>query len=325
MLIISTIGCRHRDCQVCPDPDPIPVGYQRVGEIFTCTEGFVGSPSWNRDGTPDITPIYGRNGLIYMISRCMKVQPSIYSIDGMLHVWNMIWWYRPYRLYRDDWGEQAMPLALKAPMALRIGGTGDHAMPCGAQVASCVMMRLFGASQVPHRVSPCKVRRNRVSMSWLWVARNPIFCRPDDFELRKLRYLLENAFTAFTFVTRQILVRCYAATISGCTNATEIAISLAQLIEVDGSLSLPTMGIQWVDHGKPTENMKSSMWHFSSSLGCLMAIDLLFKDSSWVHELMIRDMAWYVFVAQAPSQRDFSPCQAGEAMICRYMKHSHKL
>ncbi|CAL1145512.1 unnamed protein product [Cladocopium goreaui] len=30
------------DLEGCPDPDPIPVGYQRVGEIFTCTEGFVG-------------------------------------------------------------------------------------------------------------------------------------------------------------------------------------------------------------------------------------------------------------------------------------------
>ena len=30
-----------RFLQGCPDPDPIPPGYKRVGESFTCVDGFV--------------------------------------------------------------------------------------------------------------------------------------------------------------------------------------------------------------------------------------------------------------------------------------------
>jgi hypothetical protein len=122
----------------------------------------------------------------------MKVQPSIYSIDGMLHVWNMIWW---YRLYRDDWGEQAMPLALKSPMA-QIAHRWDR-RSCNAVWGSSRKLcnDASGASREPHRVSLCKVRRNHVSMSWLWVAPNPIFCWPDDFELRKLAWLMARVFS----------------------------------------------------------------------------------------------------------------------------------
>ena len=36
-LLVTLPYC---DLEVCPDPDPIPRGYQRVGETFTCTDGF---------------------------------------------------------------------------------------------------------------------------------------------------------------------------------------------------------------------------------------------------------------------------------------------
>eukprot|EP00434_Breviolum_minutum_P044174 symbB.v1.2.039423.t1/scaffold6555.1/size17125/1 len=38
-LLVTLPYC---DLEGCPDPDPIPLGYRRVGEIFTCTDGFVG-------------------------------------------------------------------------------------------------------------------------------------------------------------------------------------------------------------------------------------------------------------------------------------------
>lgn len=34
------------DLEVCPDPDPLPPGYERVGEGFRCLPGFAGSPVW---------------------------------------------------------------------------------------------------------------------------------------------------------------------------------------------------------------------------------------------------------------------------------------
>ena len=37
-LLVTLPYC---DLEGCPDPDPIPLGYRRVGEIFTCTDGFV--------------------------------------------------------------------------------------------------------------------------------------------------------------------------------------------------------------------------------------------------------------------------------------------
>ena len=36
-LLVTLPYC---DLEGCPDPDPIPLGYRRVGEIFTCTDGF---------------------------------------------------------------------------------------------------------------------------------------------------------------------------------------------------------------------------------------------------------------------------------------------